>query len=176
MLKAPVTVPVDATIHQAAEAMDRHSVGAVIVVDDDDRPVGMVTDRDLVVRALALRLPPDARVDGVMSGNVVCVGPDDELHVVSAILSTHPFRRVPVVEHHRVVGMITLDDLRSVDDLSDLIYDSGVQLGSGSVHADDDPALRTQSLAALAALEPRLRTEAAALVEDMMRGWQQLSR
>jgi CBS domain-containing protein len=111
MLKAPVTVPVDATIHQAAEAMDRHSVGAVIVVDDDDRPVGMVTDRDLVVRALARRLPPDARVDGVMSGNVVCVGPDDELHVVSAILSTHPFRRVPVVEHHRVVGMITLDDL-----------------------------------------------------------------
>jgi CBS domain-containing protein len=110
MLKAPVTVAVDATIHQAAVAMDQHSVGAVVVVDHD-RPVGVVTDRDLVVRALARRLPPDARVDGVMSGNVVCVGADDELHVVSAILSSHPFRRVPVVEHRRVVGMITLDDL-----------------------------------------------------------------
>jgi predicted transcriptional regulator len=105
-----VTVAVDATIHQAAVAMDQHSVGAVVVVDGD-RPVGVVTDRDLVVRALARRVPPDARVDGVMSGDVVCVGADDELNVVSAILSTHPFRRVPVVEHHRIVGMITLDDL-----------------------------------------------------------------
>jgi CBS domain-containing protein len=110
MLKAPVTVAVDATIHQVAVAMDQHSVGAVIVVDGD-RPVGVVTDRDLVVRALAHRVPPEARVDGVMSGDVVCVGADDELHVVSAILSNHPFRRVPVVDHHRVVGMITLDDL-----------------------------------------------------------------
>jgi CBS domain-containing protein len=110
MLKAPVTVPVDATIHQAAVAMDQHSVGALVVVEGD-RPVGVVTDRDLVVRALARRLPPEARVDGVMSFDVVCVGADDEMHVVAAILSTHPFRRVPVVEDHRVVGMITLDDL-----------------------------------------------------------------
>jgi CBS domain-containing protein len=110
MLKAPVTVDVDATIHQAAVAMDQHSVGAVVVVEHG-RPVGVLTDRDLVVRALARRLPPDARVDGVMSGDVVCVGADDELHVVSAILSSHPFRRVPVVDHDRLVGMITLDDL-----------------------------------------------------------------
>jgi CBS domain-containing protein len=110
MLKAPVTVAVDATIHQAAVAMDRQAVGAVVVVEHD-RPVGVVTDRDLVVRALARRLPMDARVDSVMSANVVCVGADDELHVVAAILGTHPFRRVPVVEDRRLVGMITLDDL-----------------------------------------------------------------
>jgi signal-transduction protein with cAMP-binding, CBS, and nucleotidyltransferase domain len=73
--------------------------------------VGVVTDRDLVVRALVRRLPMDARVDSVMSANVVCVAADDELHVVAAILGTHPFRRVPVVEDRRLVGMITLDDL-----------------------------------------------------------------
>jgi CBS domain-containing protein len=110
MLKPPVTVAVDATIHQAAVAMDRHSVGAVVVLDGD-RPVGVVTDRDLVVRALARRLPADARVDGVMSPDVVSIGADDELHVVAAILSTHPFRRVPVVDRGHVIGMITLDDL-----------------------------------------------------------------
>jgi CBS domain-containing protein len=108
--EGPVTVTIDATIHEAAVAMDQHSVGAVIVIDGD-RPVGVVTDRDLVVRALARRLPSDSRVDFVMSPDVVCVGADDELHVVAAVLSTHPFRRVPVVEAHRVVGMITLDDL-----------------------------------------------------------------
>ena len=110
ILKAPVTLPADATIHQAAVAMDQHSVGAVVVLDGD-RPVGVVTDRDLVVRGLARRLPSDARIDGVMSADLVCVGADDDLHVVAAILGTHAFRRVPVVDGHRLVGMITLDDL-----------------------------------------------------------------
>jgi len=110
MLKAPVTVTVDATIRQAAAAMDQHSVGAVVVVVGD-RPVGVITDRDLVVRALARRMPSDARVDSVMSADVVCVGADDELHVVAAILGAHQFRRVPVVDGHRLIGMITLDDL-----------------------------------------------------------------
>jgi CBS domain-containing protein len=110
MVKAPVTVTVDATIHQAAVAMDQHSVGA-LVVTDGARPVGVVTDRDLVVRALARRLPSDARVDGVMSPGLVCIDADAELHDVTRILSTHPFRRVPVVDNDRVIGMITLDDL-----------------------------------------------------------------
>jgi CBS domain-containing protein len=110
MIKAPVTVQVDTTIHSAAVAMDQHSVGAVVVVDDE-RPVGVVTDRDLVVRGLARRLPLDARVDAVMSVGVVCADADDELHDVTRILSSHPFRRVPVVERGRFVGMITLDDL-----------------------------------------------------------------
>jgi CBS domain-containing protein len=138
MLKAPVTVTADATIHQAAIAMDRHAVGALVVVDGD-RPVGVVTDRDLVVRALARRTPPEARVDSVMSTDVVCVGPDDELHVVSAILSTHPFRRVPVVDGHRVVGMITLDDLivRLAGDLHEATKGVTAQLLFG--HAEPQP-------------------------------------
>lgn len=115
MMKAPVTLPIDATIHAAAVAMDKYSVGAVVVVDAD-RPVGVITDRDLVLRALARRMPLDARVDsvmstGVMSTGVVCVEADAELNAVTAILSAHPFRRVPVVDADRVVGVVTLDDL-----------------------------------------------------------------
>jgi CBS domain-containing protein len=138
MLKAPVTVAVDSTIRQAAVEMDRHSVGAVVVVDGD-RPVGVVTDRDLVVRAIARRTPTEARVDSVMSSDVVCVGADDELHVVAAILSTHPFRRVPVVDGHRLVGMITLDDLivRLAGDLHDATKGVTAQLLFG--HPEPQP-------------------------------------
>jgi CBS domain-containing protein len=133
-----VTVAIDATIHQAAVVMDRNSVGAVVVVEDG-RPVGVVTDRDLVVRALARRMPLEARVDSVMSANVVCVGADDELHVVAAILGTHPFRRVPVVEDHRLVGMITLDDLivRLAGDLHDATKGVTAQLLFG--HPEPQP-------------------------------------
>ena len=66
--KAPVTVAPDSTIAEVAALMDRAVVGGVVVVDGD-RPVGIVTDRDLAVRALARRVPPDARVDSVGQDN-----------------------------------------------------------------------------------------------------------
>ena len=71
---------------------------------------------------------------------------------------------------------ITLDDLRSVDDLSDIVYDSGVQLSAGSIQrgAAPEAQLRTESLRAIAALEPRLRAVSEMLVNEMMRGWQDL--
>ena len=138
MTRAPVTLPIEATIHEAAVAMDHHAVGAVIVVDGG-RPVGVVTDRDLVVRALARREPLDARVDSVMSAGVVCVDADEELHKVTTILGTYPFRRVPVVDGDRVVGMVTLDDLivRLVRDLHDATKGVAAQLWFG--HPEPQP-------------------------------------
>jgi CBS domain-containing protein len=138
MTKAPVTLPIDATIYEAAVVMDRHAVGAVVVVDGD-RPVGVVTDRDLVVRALARRTPGDARVDSVMSTGVVCVAADAELNEVTAILRSHPFRRVPVVEEDRMIGMVTLDDLivRLVHDLNDATKGVTAQLWFG--HPEPQP-------------------------------------
>jgi hypothetical protein len=122
----------------------------------------------------AFRVIRGSQQVGRLRHNILVAGPEEDIPEMAS--QGEHLRNWWVRSWEPSYREITLDDLRSVDDLSDLIYDSGVQLGSGSVHADDDPALRTQSLAALAALEPRLRTEAAALVEDMMRGWQQLSR
>ena len=135
MVKAPVTLPTSATIHEAATAMDRACVGAVVVLDGE-RPVGLVTDRDLVTRALARRMPLDARVDAVMSTGVVCVDADAELSEVASILAVHPFRRVPVVEQDRMVGMVTLDDLvvRLANDLHSVTKGVAAQLLFG--HAE----------------------------------------
>jgi uncharacterized protein DUF2252 len=71
---------------------------------------------------------------------------------------------------------ITLDDLRSVDDLSAIVYDSAVQLSAGSIQrgAAPEAKLRSESLAALAVLEPRLRKSADTLVTEMMQGWREL--
>ena len=69
---------------------------------------------------------------------------------------------------------IAIDDFRSVDDLLDIVYDCGLQLGAGSVQRFDggvDSGVRRESLAALAALEPRLRQAAETLVEEMLSGW-----
>jgi CBS domain-containing protein len=140
MVKAPVTLPTDATIQEAATAMDRAAVGAVVIVDGE-HPVGLVTDRDLVTRGLARRLPPDSRVDGVMSAGVVCVDADAELSQVASILSVHPFRRVPVVDQDRMVGMVTLDDLivRLSNDLQHVTKGVTAQLLFG--HPEPQPPM-----------------------------------
>lgn len=108
--RPPVTVPADATLAEAAGLMDNEAVGAVVVVDDG-RPVGIVTDRDIVLRGVAQKLPPDARVDAVMSTGVVILAADADVDEAVAIFDQHPFRRLPLVKDGRIAGMITVDDL-----------------------------------------------------------------
>jgi signal-transduction protein with cAMP-binding, CBS, and nucleotidyltransferase domain len=133
LMKAPVVVPPDATIVAVSEAMDRQSVGAVIVVDGM-RPIGIITDRDLVTRALARRLPFDARADSVMTVDPICVDADSERHHVTFVFAENPLRRVPVVDHGEVVGMVTLDDLvvRLSGDLYEATRCVNVQLRADS--------------------------------------------
>jgi hypothetical protein len=73
---------------------------------------------------------------------------------------------------------IALDDFGSVEELATVVYDSGAQLGAGSVHLPGQPvdaALQQRSLASLGTIEGRLRGQAVSLVEQMMRGWKQLA-
>jgi CBS domain-containing protein len=109
--KSPATITADRTITEAADEMDRLAVGALVVIDADGRPVGIVTDRDLVVRALARRASADARIDSVMSTDLMTLAPDADLRDALRIFERHPIRRLPLVADDRVVGMLTMDDL-----------------------------------------------------------------
>jgi len=120
--KVPVTVPPDRTLAEVAKLMDEASVGAVVIVDDE-KPIGIATDRDLAVRALARRLPSDSRVDAVMSTRVVTLGATADLREAVRVFTEHAFRRLPLVEEGRMVGMLTVDDLLMdvVSDLANLV-------------------------------------------------------
>lgn len=108
--KPPVAVDVDATLVEAAGLMDTASVGCVIVVDGD-QPVGMLTDRDITVRAVARGMAPDARVDAVMSTDIITADAAADLRSVMSVFRSHPIRRIPVMDNGNLVGVITLDDL-----------------------------------------------------------------
>lgn len=109
MLREPVTIDASETVHDAAVLMSRAGVGA-LVVTDGLRPVGIVTDRDLVTRALATGRPTDGRVDGIMSMGVVALDQTADVDDLFEVFKHHAVRRVPVVDHDTVVGMVTLDD------------------------------------------------------------------
>lgn len=108
--KSPETIEAGQTITEAAQRMDAAAVGALVVVEDGT-PIGIVTDRDLVVRAMAKRYPPDSRVDGVMSMGVIAIDADADLRHAIDLFSHHAIRRLPVVENGEMCGMITVDDV-----------------------------------------------------------------
>lgn len=120
--RSTVAIAPDRTLMDAAQLMEASNVGALVVLDGD-RLVGIVTDRDLVRRGMARRLPGDARIDAVMTSDVVTIEADADLRAAFAVFRAHPIRRLPVVEGGRFVAMVTIDDLLMdlASDLSDLV-------------------------------------------------------
>jgi len=119
--RSAVGIGPDRSILEAAEIMERAGVGALAVVDDD-RLVGIVTDRDLVRRGIARRVPVEGRIDSIMTAPVVTIDADAELEDCFPLFRTHGIRRLPVVRGERFVGMISIDDLllRLAGQLADL--------------------------------------------------------
>lgn len=121
--RPPVTIPTGSSIAEAARMMDRLGIGALVVVEDE-RPVGIVTDRDLAIRGLGRQLPATAAVDRIMSRELVTLPADAELHDAVTTFYRHPIRRLPLVDDGgRMVGMLTVDDLALdlVNDLGSLV-------------------------------------------------------
>lgn len=108
----PVTVDAMATVADAAEAMRDHDIGAV-VVRSDGVVRGILTDRDIVVRAVADRRNPEAvRVKDVCSTEqLATAGPDEPVEQVIQAMRAKGIRRVPVVDGDQPVGIVSLGDL-----------------------------------------------------------------
>jgi signal-transduction protein with cAMP-binding, CBS, and nucleotidyltransferase domain len=109
-LRPAVTTLPGSTLADVAATMAQAGVGCVVIVEHG-RLLGIVTDRDLVVRGVARGLPVDSRVDAVMSMGVIAIDHDADIRAAIASFGHHAVRRMPVVDGHRVVGLVSLDDL-----------------------------------------------------------------
>jgi CBS domain-containing protein len=105
----------DDTIREAARSMADLDAGA-LPVGEDDRLVGMVTDRDIAVRAVAEGKGPDTKVREVMTPEVRYCFDDEEVDLVSRSMGEQQVRRLPVMNRqNRLVGIISLGDLAASD-------------------------------------------------------------
>jgi CBS domain-containing protein len=105
------TVEPSQSLAEAAEIMKGEDVGSVPVVEDG-RLVGIVTDRDIVIRAVAEGRDPQAvRVDEIASRDVVTVEAEQDLDDALALMARHQVRRLPVVKQERLVGMLAQADV-----------------------------------------------------------------
>lgn len=107
----PITMRPDETLTAAAKQMRDADVGLVIVVDGG-QVRGVVTDRDITVRAVAEDLDPRRAVLAeVVTHDLVAVSKDDDLDTAVELMRTHAVRRLPVLDGERLVGVVSLGDL-----------------------------------------------------------------
>lgn len=99
------------SLADAAQMMKEEDVGSLPVVEDD-RLIGILTDRDIIVRAVAERVDPQSiSVGDVASRELVTVDPDQDLDEALSLMARHRVRRLPVVADGRLVGMLAQADV-----------------------------------------------------------------
>jgi CBS domain-containing protein len=117
MTKQVHTVRMNATLLEVARIMRDRRIGDVLVTDDDGSLFGIITDRDIVVRAVAAGMPLDTtKVTEICTEDLVQVDATASLDEIVTIMREHAIRRVPVVHGHKPIGIVSIGDLARVKD------------------------------------------------------------
>jgi CBS domain-containing protein len=111
MTRNPVTMPATASTFEAARAMRDSNIGTVVMVDNG-KVYGIVTDRDIVVRAIAQGHDPAiTKLRDIGSHDLTMLSPTDTVEHAVQIMREKAIRRLPVVENGKAVGIVSLGDL-----------------------------------------------------------------
>jgi CBS domain-containing protein len=112
MTSDPTCVQETQTVREAAQLMADKGVGALPICGEDNRLKGMLTDRDIVVKVLAEGKDPRSVTAGELAqGEAVTIGADDEATEIMTTMSQHKVRRLPVIDGHTLVGIISQADV-----------------------------------------------------------------
>ena len=126
----PVTAVPSETIAEAAGRMADHRVGSVIVVDGE-RPIGILTERDLVRFGASPAQSDGTKVSEWMTEDPDCIGPDVSVHDAFDSLAEHGYRHIPVVDTGRLVGVVSLRDLMRVAQIAPVVHPSLIEAPAG---------------------------------------------
>jgi CBS domain-containing protein len=122
MTERPVAATRDTLLKDIAKMMLDHDVGEIPIVDDDARPVGVVTDRDIVVRLVAAgQDPAQVRAEDCMTSPAITLNVESDLRECADVMVRERIRRVPVVDGDgRLCGIVALADLERRNDVRSL--------------------------------------------------------
>ncbi|MEX0937642.1 MAG: CBS domain-containing protein [Pirellulales bacterium] len=120
------------TVQAAAQRMHSRNVGTLLVVDSEQHPQGIITDRDLCIRVVGESREPVATTVGeVMTECPTCIGEETPIEAAITLMRSGPFRRLPVVDcNGELVGLVSLDDI--LDLLTEEFRDIGELLAGES--------------------------------------------
>lgn len=109
---AVVTIRPEATIHEAVTMLVNHRIGSLVVLDEQRRVMGIITERD-ILRECAARSDQikQTRVQDVMTTNLIIGVPDDEISYVMGIMTHNRIRHLPIMDGERLAGIISIGDV-----------------------------------------------------------------
>lgn len=112
MTPSPRCIGVNDSLSIAASVMADLDVGALPICGEDSKLKGMLTDRDIVVRGIAMGMDPETTAVGALAqGKPVTVAADDDVRVALDLMQEHQVRRLPVIQDHLLVGIVSQADI-----------------------------------------------------------------
>ena len=112
MTETVVTAPPERSVREIAEMMRERNVGSVVLIEEQ-RPVGFLTDRDLAVSVIADGRDHGDRVADHASSPVITARPEMQVEEAAELMVRHGVRRLVIVDGERLIGILTLDDIAS---------------------------------------------------------------
>ncbi len=109
MTKDVVSIGVNNSVFEAADLMSSKRVSCLVIMDGEV-PIGIVTERDIVRRVVAKKMPLDTKVSEIMSKSLITVDPDASLKEAARLMSSNKIRRLPVMKQNRLVGIVVAAD------------------------------------------------------------------
>ena len=143
MSSPAITVEENAPANRVAELMDKHDVGCIIVTTKEEKPIGVITERDLVLRVLAKNAKPDTlKAEEVMTSPLITIEPDATISETARRMSRLNIRRLGVVYKGRLVGIISSKDVLGVmPELLEIIQEKAMIEGENIAEEEhEEPA------------------------------------
>lgn len=107
------------SVEECAKIMCNNHIGCVPVCDDSKQIVGLVTDRDILLRTVGCgKEIKNTPVSDIMTCQVCSCGPDEDVSEAEQIMSDNQIRRLPVIDNNKVIGILTLGDLAANENIS----------------------------------------------------------
>ena len=123
MNKGVVWLTPNSSVGECARLMDEQHIGSIPVCDQNQVVVGLVTDRDILLRAIAHNKDVNnTKLSEIMTTNVHCCDVDTDIEQATKIMSENQIRRIPVIDKNKITGILTLTDLSRSEQISDFKF------------------------------------------------------
>jgi len=106
-----ITVRPDQSLREAVDLLAEHNIGALIVVDEPGRPIGIISERDIIREAARTETLLGQPVRRVMTKDLITASPEDDLETVLQTMTAKHFRHLPIVDRGRLIGVISIGDV-----------------------------------------------------------------
>jgi CBS domain-containing protein len=110
MVDKVITIKKDATVKDAAKLMNEYEIGCLVVVENG-KPVGIITERDMLKRVLGKSEKISAKIGEIMSKPLISAAPNMEIEEVAKLMFQKKVKKLPIVEKGKLLGLLTLTDI-----------------------------------------------------------------